>query len=95
MSDDTAIKGAFLTAVGKEAFTLLKTLVYPKILRNASNSEIQEALLRHAGPVLFELVERAKFHTLVRKPYEIVRDFIVTLQCQFSKRPARTIGRRN
>ncbi len=28
-SDDKAIKGAFLTAVGKEAFTLLKTLVYP------------------------------------------------------------------
>ncbi len=25
-SDDKAIKGAFLTAVGKEAFTLLKTL---------------------------------------------------------------------
>ncbi len=29
-SVDKAIKGAFLTAVGKEAFTLLKTLVYPK-----------------------------------------------------------------
>ncbi len=28
-SDNKAIKGAFLTAVGKEAFTLLKTLVYP------------------------------------------------------------------
>ncbi len=28
-SDEKAIKGAFLTAVGKEAFALLKTLVYP------------------------------------------------------------------
>ncbi len=28
-SVDKAIKGAFLTAVGKEAFTFLKTLVYP------------------------------------------------------------------
>ncbi len=27
--DDKAIKGAFLTVVGKEALTLLKTLVYP------------------------------------------------------------------
>ncbi len=26
ISDDKAIKGAFLTAVGKETFTLLKTL---------------------------------------------------------------------
>ncbi len=28
-SDDKVIKGTFLTVVGKEAFTLLKTLVYP------------------------------------------------------------------
>ncbi len=46
-SDDKANKGAFLTAVGKEAFTLLKTLVYPKTLRDAFITEIQEALLRH------------------------------------------------
>ncbi len=31
-SDDKAIKVAFLSAVGKEAFTLMKTLVYPKTL---------------------------------------------------------------
>ncbi len=37
-SDDdlTAIKGAFLTMVGREAFTLLKPLVYPKTLRDAA-----------------------------------------------------------
>ncbi len=29
-SGEKAIKGIFLTAAGKEAFTLLKTLVYPK-----------------------------------------------------------------
>ncbi len=46
-SDEKAIKGAFLTAVGKEAFSLLRTLVYPKTLRDASIAEIQEALLRH------------------------------------------------
>ncbi len=34
--DEKALKGAFLTAVGKEAFTLLRTLVYPQTLRNAS-----------------------------------------------------------
>ncbi len=46
-SDEKAIKGAFLTAVGKEAFSLLRTLVYPKTLRDASVAEIQGALLRH------------------------------------------------
>ncbi len=29
-SDEKAIKGTFLTAVGKDAFSLLRTLVYPK-----------------------------------------------------------------
>ncbi len=84
-SDDKAIKGAFLTAVGKEAFTLLKTLVYPKALRDVSITEIQEALLRHVRPAQFELVERARFHTLIRNPNETVREFIVRLQHQASK----------
>ncbi len=58
-SDDKAIKGAFLTPVGKEAFTLLEALVYPKTLRDASITEIQEALLRYVRPAQFKLVERA------------------------------------
>ncbi len=83
-SDDKAIKGAFLMAVGMEAFTLLKTLVYPKTLRDASITEIQEALLCHVRPAQFELVERARFHTLIRNPNETVREFIVRLQRQAS-----------
>ncbi len=84
-SDDKVIKGAFLTAAGEEAFTLLKTLVYPKTLRDASITEIQEALLRHVRPAQFELVERARFHTLIRSLNETVREFIVRLQRQASK----------
>ncbi len=49
-SDERAIKGAFLTAVGKEAFTLLRTLFYPKTLRDASIADIQETFLRHVRP---------------------------------------------
>ncbi len=79
-SDDKAIKGAFLMAVGKEAFALLKTLVCPKTLRDASITEIQESLLRHVRPAQFELVERAKFHALIRNPNETLREFIVRFQ---------------
>ncbi len=32
--NEKAIIGAFLTAVGKDAFSLLRTLVYPKTLRD-------------------------------------------------------------
>ncbi len=84
-SDEKAIKGAFLTAVGKEAFTLLKTLVYPKTLGDASITDIQEALLCHVRPSQFELVERARFQTLIRSPNETVRDFVVRLQRQAFK----------
>ncbi len=71
--------------VGKEAFTLVKTLVYPKTLRDASITEIQEALLRHVRSAQFTLVERTKFYTLIRNPYETVRVFLVHLQRQASK----------
>ncbi len=43
-NDEKAIKGAFLTAFGKDAFSLLRTLAYPKTLRDASIAEIQGAL---------------------------------------------------
>ncbi len=67
-------------AVGKEAFSLLRTLVYPKTFRDASIAEIQEALLRHVRPAQFELVERAKFHTLVRSANGTLREFVVRIQ---------------
>ncbi len=49
------------------------TLVYPKTLRDATIAEIQEALLWQIGPAQFELVERARFHTLDRNFNETLR----------------------
>ncbi len=48
-SDEKVIKGAFFTAIGKHAFSLLRTLVYPKTLRDAYIAEIQGALLRQVS----------------------------------------------
>ncbi len=56
-TDDKAIKGALHTAVGKEAFTLLKTSVYPKTLRDASITEIQDALLRPVRPAQLNVLD--------------------------------------
>ncbi len=53
-----------------------KTLVYQKALRDASITEIQEALLLHV---------RAKYHTLVWNSNKKVRDFQASLHCQASK----------
>ncbi len=43
-SDEKAIRNDFLTVVGKEAFSLLRTRVFPLTLRDASVAEIQGAL---------------------------------------------------
>ncbi len=59
---EKALKGTFRSAVGKEAFTLLRTLVYHKTLRGASIAEIQEALLRHVGSAQFETVGEKDNH---------------------------------
>ncbi len=64
-------------AVGKETFILLRNLVYPKTLSDASITEIQEALLKHDVPTQFE---RAKFHILIRNPQETVLEFEVRIQ---------------
>ncbi len=60
-SDEKAIQGTFLTAFGKEAFPLLKTLVYYTTLIDASVAEIQEALLQHARPAQLELSNGQSF----------------------------------
>ncbi len=72
-------------AVGKDSFSLLRPLVYPKTLRDASIAEIQGALLRYVPPTQFELFERAKFHTMVRSANETVCEFVVGIQQQASK----------
>ncbi len=63
--------GASITAVEKKAFTLSKTLVYRKILRHASITEIHEALLCQTCTV----VERAKLYTLIHYQNETVCEF--------------------
>ncbi len=37
-------------------------------------------MLRYVSPAQFELVERAKFHTLVQNPTKTVRHFIARTQ---------------
>ncbi len=45
--DEKAIKGAFLTAFGKDEFSMLRTLVYPKTLRDDNSCRWTiESLLR-------------------------------------------------
>ncbi len=74
-----------IKVVGDEALNLLKMLMYPKTLRDASIAEIQQTFLRFVRPAQFEIAEKARFHSLVRNPNETAREFMIRHQSQASK----------
>ena len=75
----------FLTAGGRELYSLLKNLAYPKPPASLPFPELKELLLQHILPVNFQATERAKFNTLTRSPNTACREFILTLQKQASR----------
>lgn len=74
-----------LTFLGKDAYKLLKDLVYPRVPKDLTVVEIEKALCDHLIPCNYEVHERSIFNSLVRKPNQPVKDFIVELQQQAMK----------
>ena len=57
----------FLSAVGKEAYALVKNLAFPDSPISLPYEKLKDILLTHIRPVNFEAAERAKFHVLIRR----------------------------
>ncbi|CAH8636422.1 unnamed protein product [Schistosoma intercalatum] len=73
----------FLTFIGREAYSLLKTLAYPEKPISLPYAILKELLLSHVKCTSFECRERAKFHKMVRQNDQKVREFILTeTSCQ-------------
>ena len=75
----------FLNSIGKDAYSLLKNLVYPDTPISLPLDKLRKALLQHVQPVTFEAAERSKFHMLVRNSDQQFRGFILQLQTQAAK----------
>ena len=80
----------FLSVIGKDAYALLKNLVYPSVPISLSYKTLKDMLLRHVKPASFECAERAKFHLMQRSENQGIREFILQLQtqaalCDFNK----------
>ncbi|VDP29056.1 unnamed protein product [Schistosoma margrebowiei] len=75
----------FLTFIGREAYSLLKTLAYPERPISLPYATLKELLLNHVKCTGFECRERAKFHKMVRQNDQKVREFILELQKQAAK----------
>ncbi|CAH8858077.1 unnamed protein product [Trichobilharzia szidati] len=82
---DDKIPAHFITAIGLDAYSLLKTLSFPDKPISLSYDKLRELLTNHFHITTFETRERAQFNKLVRAPNQKIRDFILQLQIQASK----------
>ena len=82
--DSTNQTAFYLTMIGKDAYDLLKDLAYPDPIRNKTVDAL-DLLMGHLRPVHFEATERARFHNIIRRGEEPLREFLLRLQRQASK----------
>ncbi|CAH8630502.1 unnamed protein product [Schistosoma intercalatum] len=75
----------FPTFIGREAYSLLKTLAYPEKPISLPYATLKELLLSHVKCTSFECRERAKFHKMVRQNDQKAREFILELQKRAAK----------
>lgn len=75
----------FLHFVGKEAYGLIKNLVFPQSPISISYTELKKKVLQHFKPINFVAAERAKFNLLLRSHSQPIRDFVLQLQTQAAK----------
>ncbi|VDP71017.1 unnamed protein product [Schistosoma mattheei] len=79
------IMAHFLTFIGKEAYSLLKTLAYPEKSISLPYTTLKKPLFNHVKCLSFERRERTKFHKMIRENDQKVEEFILELQKQAAK----------
>nr|CAH8853506.1 unnamed protein product [Trichobilharzia regenti] len=82
---DDKIPAYFITAIGLDAYSLVKTLSFPDNPLSLSYDKLRKLLIHHFHVTTFETRERAQFNKLVRSPNQKIRDFILQLQIQASR----------
>ncbi|XP_077535915.1 uncharacterized protein LOC144148206 [Haemaphysalis longicornis] len=70
----------FLTAIGAEAFEVLRSLVVPDAPANKTFAEVKQVLQAHYSPSSSLIAERCKFNRRLQHEQESVDDVIVELK---------------
>ncbi|GAA47571.1 hypothetical protein CLF_100528 [Clonorchis sinensis] len=83
--DDKKLTAYFLRFVGKEAYKLIKNLVYLEPPADISYNALKKIVLQHFNPIKFVATERARFNMLTLSHSQSVRDFVLQLQTQAAK----------
>ncbi len=66
--------------LGPSTFSMLRNLVSPAKPGDKTFEELVALLKQHYNPTPSETVQRAKFHSRVRKPRETIADFVAELR---------------
>ena len=88
ITDDAVKRARLLTACGKKAYTLFRSLVAPAKLNEKSFSELLEVMKSHKDPKPSKILSRFRFSKCHRGPSQTVADFIAELRraaehCEF------------
>ncbi|GAA47569.1 hypothetical protein CLF_100526 [Clonorchis sinensis] len=82
---DEKLTAYFLHFVGKEAYKLIKNLVYLEPPADISYNALKKIVLQHFKPIKFVATERARFNMLTLSHSQSVRDFVLQLRTQAAK----------
>ena len=88
ITDDAVKRARLLTACGKNAYSLFRSLVAPVKLNEVSFSELLEVMRAHKDPKPSKIVSRFRFSQCHRGPSQTVADFLAELRtaaqhCEF------------
>jgi len=70
----------FLTRIGREAFSKVKTLASPTPLTELSLAQVIEYMKQHYKKETVEITERFKFFKRVQQQQELLVDFLAELR---------------
>lgn len=79
------ITAHYLSIIGRDAYGLLKDLVYPDSLASKTPRTLHSILTAHLRPANFTATERAKFHSIIREQGESMRAFLLRIQRQAAR----------
>lgn len=85
VTNEISKKAIFFASCGSDLYNLVKTLVFPRSVSEATLVEIETKLNDHFSPRPNEIVESFKFHTRRQGKNESMQDYIATLRkmCRF------------
>ena len=79
VTDADTKKAIFVTVVGTQSYSLLKSLLQPQTPQTATLTEMKAALEKHFCPKPC-IVQRYRFHTRIRKTTESVATYVAELR---------------